>query len=334
MKKILNKKTLGILISFIFITAIISQIDVEKTINSFSKMNPLLILPVIPIYLSSFAFRTFRWKVFLNEKNIRFTSLLSSIFVGFSLNCLLPARAGEIYRAYSFSKRENLAKTKVFTSIVLERFFDGVLLFSILLTTIYFVHRSVLFLKIALAAGVIFIGGFIFLLILANLQKTGSKREKLKCYLQKILNKRAELIEKFFSVIDSFFEGLKSLNCHKLTTKALGFTLFIWLMEGSSVFFVTQSFDVEITYIGAFLVLSVTAFSSLIPAGPAAIGPYQWGYIIALAAFGVETELAFAISIVNQFIAIALILSGGLFFMWKDHIKIGAETFNAPFPEN
>jgi len=298
----------------------------EKTIQAFSRVNPLFILPIIPIYLLSFVIRAYRWKTFLSGENLKFMSLLSSIFIGFSLNCILPARAGEIYRAYFFSKKENLNRTKVFTSVILERFFDGFVLFTILVAVIYLVHKSALFFNIAYLAGLIFLGGLGALMIIVKLQQSGNKREKIKSFLLKIGEKRETAINKAFSVINSFFEGLKTLDSYRILFKIVSLTFLIWVLEGSIVFLVIKSFGIDITYLGAFLVLTVTAFSSLIPAGPAAIGPYQWGYIIALNAFNIQTELAFAISIVNQLILILIILSAGVYFMWKDHITINEKV--------
>ena len=326
MNKLINKKSLGILISLVFIGIIVYQVDMEKTIQAFSRVNPLFILPIIPIYLLSFVIRAYRWKTFLSGENLKFMSLLSSIFIGFSLNCILPARAGEIYRAYFFSKKENLNRTKVFTSVILERFFDGFVLFTILVAVIYLVHKSALFFNIAYLAGLIFLGGLGALMIIVKLQQSGNKREKIKSFLLKIGEKRETAINKAFSVINSFFEGLKTLDSYRILFKIVSLTFLIWVLEGSIVFLVIKSFGIDITYLGAFLVLTVTAFSSLIPAGPAAIGPYQWGYIIALNAFNIQTELAFAISIVNQLILILIILSAGVYFMWKDHITINEKV--------
>ncbi len=322
MKKFINKKTLGILVSIVFIAIILHHTDMGKTVKSFEQIKPVWVVSIIPFFLFAFAARALRWRIFLADRGLKFKSLISSIFIGFSLNCILPARAGEIYRAYFFSKKENLNKTKVFTSVILERFFDGFVLFIVLLTAIYLVHSSALFLKIAFLAGLIFLGGLAFLLVLVKIQKNGTRRENIRLFFLKLNAKRPESVNRVFSVIDSFFEGLKALNSNSLLAKAFLMTFLIWSMEGTIMYLVIKGFGVNISYFGAFLVLAVTAFSSLIPAGPAAIGPYQWGYIIALAAFNVERELALAVSITNQFIIILLILSFGFYFMWKDHISI------------
>jgi len=322
MKKIANKKSVGILISLLFIAFILYQADMGKTLESFARMDPVIILPALFVYFMSFIVRTFRWKILLSEKNLKFSSMLSSVFIGFSLNCILPARAGEIYRAYFFSKKESLNKTKVFTSVILERFFDGLILFMMLIAIIYTIRCAAIFSKIAAITGLIFIGGAAFLAFLATTKDCGNKREKIRQFCLKLNAVSSVWVNKIFGIINSFFEGIKTLNSFQLLFQTVLLTFIIWVLEGTTIYLVIKSFGIDISYLGTFLVLTITAFSSLIPAGPAGIGPYQWGYIIALSVFNVETELALAVSITNQFLLILFILSIGLLFMWKDHISL------------
>ncbi|GEM_PF-1407429 len=333
MKNILNKRIIGLLISLIFIVIIANQIDIDKTIKSFGFMNPIFIVPIIPIYLISFILRAFRWRILLNKEDLQFSSLLSSIFIGFSLNCVLPARTGEIYRAYFFSKKEKLSKTKVFTSVILERVFDGLTLFLMLIFAIYFICPGDLFFKIAFSAGIMFLSGFIFLMILVKTKESGNKREQLRKLLAKISSFKnlplkikdfnENFLNKIFTIINSFIEALDSLNSWKLLGKSVLYSCFIWLMEGAFMLLVINSFGLHFSLLNALLVLSVTAFSTLIPAGPAGIGPYQWGYIIALKVFGIEPELGLAISIINQLLSILLILVAGFFSIWKNSLNWG-----------
>ncbi len=330
MKFFLNKKFLSILISLIFLGFIVSQVDMEKTVRSFGLMNPLFILPIIPLYLSSFILRALRWQVFLHKHDLKFNSLLSSIFIGFSLNCVLPARAGEIYRAYFFSKKENLSKTKVFTSVILERIFDGFTLFLILAAAIYVICPGEMFSKIAFSAGIVFLSGFTFMLALAKVQKTGNKRKAIKTFLCKIFDFLPEkfkksmenIIDGAFLMLHSFLDGLATMDSWWLLAKTVFYSFLVWFIEGSFILLVIKSFGIEISFTGALLVLAVTAFSSLIPAGPAGIGPYQCGYMLALGVFGIESELGFAVSIINQLLSIILVLLAGSFFVWKEHLKL------------
>ncbi|OGH99521.1 MAG: hypothetical protein A2104_02525 [Candidatus Melainabacteria bacterium GWF2_32_7] len=333
--RICGKKILGLMISIFFITLIIHQIDIKKSLDSFNNINLTLFPLIIPIYYLAFLMRALRWKVILsNDSSLKIRSLISSIFIGFTANSFLPARMGEFYRAHLFGKKENIKRAKVFASIVIERVFDGSVLFFILLSLIFFLYSKPWLFKLAFAVGIIFIGSFCFLLIFSKLRKSSLFRENfilisLKTLFNNILNKFPENIQKgiFYTInkvdylLSSFLDGLDIFHYPGLLIKAVLLTFLIWLCEGTVVFIIIKGFGININFLSAVFVLCVTAFSTMIPAGPASIGPYQWGYILALGVFGITKELAFAVSIVNQFIAVSLVSSGGFFFIWRDHIN-------------
>lgn len=332
----MGKKIFGLLISIIFIGLVLFQIDLKEVFESFKKFHFAYILIIIPIYYLSFWIRAYRWKIILSgEPSLRIRSLISSLFIGFTANCLLPARMGEFYRAHLFGKKEDIKRAKVFASIVLERILDGTVLFLILLFLICFIYSKPWLFKLAFATGTIFIGGFLFLLVFAKFGKSSSFQQNpilmfFKKFLNHLLNLFSVNFQKFIYqitdkikyLLNSFIDGLEVFHFPNLLFKSFLLTLLIWLFEGSVVFLVIISFGIPINFLSGLFVLCITSFSTMIPSGPASIGPYQWGYILALGLFGITKEFAFAVSIINQFIAILVITTAGLFFVWKDHINI------------
>jgi glycosyltransferase 2 family protein len=328
--KLINGKTLGIVISLLFIGVLLGTVDIQKTVQAFSLMNMRYVGLIVVVYSLAYIIRALRWRILLNTGNLTLLSLLSSLMIGFSLNCVLPARAGEIYRAYFFSKKEGLRKTKVFTSVILERIFDGITLFLMLCAAIYIFSPGDLITKIAFSAGIMFLGSFAVLLIFARIQTDGRRRRITRLSLSKAilhLPMRAQntaniLLNKFFSSLNTFLEEIKMLNSCMSLFGIVFYSFLVWLAEGFAMYMIIHSFGIQVPMMGALLVLSVTAFSTLIPAGPGGIGPYQWGYVIAMGVFGVTKETGFAISIINQMLTITLVLAAGAFFGWKEHINL------------
>ena len=78
------------------------------------------------VYLSSFPVRALRWRLILREqKLLSLKEVMASVFVGYMANNVLPARAGEIYRAHYLGRRVRMSRSGVAASIVVERTFDG-----------------------------------------------------------------------------------------------------------------------------------------------------------------------------------------------------------------
>lgn len=335
--KIFNKKFLGILISIFFIILIINQIDIKKSFEAIKHVSILNFIWIIPLYCTDYMIRAYRWRIILsNNPLLKLRSLISSMIIGFMANSLLPARVGEIYRAHIFGKKENIKRLKVFASIVLERIFDGTVLFSILIILICYVYPRPWLFKLAAFVGTIFVGGFIFLMIFSKSVKLNQFQNNIllkltKKFFDKYLSKFPQIIQKiiiFYIIdkikyfLDSFTEGLDLFNYPKLIFKVFFLSFLVWLLEGTIVFIVITGFGIHIGILSALFVLCVTAFSTMIPSGPASIGPYQWGYIMALGLLGVNRETAFAVSIINQLVGVSFVSVTGLFFIFKDHINI------------
>ena len=72
-------------------------------------------------------------------KNVDFNSTFSALIIGFFANNILPGRAGEFVRAYILGSKENIKKSFVLGTIVIERLFDiFTLLLFLLLSTFMF----------------------------------------------------------------------------------------------------------------------------------------------------------------------------------------------------
>ena len=326
--KFFDKKLIGLIVSIVFIALIFKNIDIKETLKAFNSINPFYILCAIPVYYCSFIFRAIRWRIILsNDKSIKIKSLLSAMFIGYTANCFLPARVGDIYRAYIFGKKHNISKTRVLASIILERMFDGIVLFLILLVFITFFFSKPWLYKLAAAAGVVFTGGSVSLLLLT---KYSDRFEKLVIKLSKKVpgfSNKCEIsitnsVNKLNHLIKSFTSGLDIFNSFNLTLKSFLLSLTVWLCEGMTMLFVIKSFGIDITPLTALFVLGVTTLSTMIPSGPASLGPYQFGYMLSLGILGVKQETALAVSFINQSMIILMVSSVGSMCMLKDHINI------------
>ena len=74
--------------------------------------------------------------------------------VGYMANNLLPARLGEIVRAYYLSIRESVRTTTAIATILAERVFDGITLITLLFLSLIFLPVNQLADKTSDALGV------------------------------------------------------------------------------------------------------------------------------------------------------------------------------------
>ena len=333
--KIFDKKIISLITGAVFIALILKNIDVNKSLEAVKHLNFFYVLLMIPAYYCAFLFRALRWKTILSgKKEIKLTSFLNSLLRGWLVNCVVPARGGELYRAHFFGKKEDLSRVTILASIVLERIFDGLILFLILFLLASFVYSSKKFFGIAVAAGIIFVGTFLSLLLISKFYKNAFIKEKFKKFFAPTPNTRiknflSKILNKITGTVNSFINGLEIFNSPVLILKTFFITLLVWLCEGLSLFMLIKGFGYSIGILGSLIVLSIIAFISLIPAGPGSLGTLQWGFIIALGFFNISRETAFAVSVISQLFSVITVSLGSLFFMATDHFDLKEKDYTS-----
>ena len=120
--KIILTSILAILILFL-VAGLIGVRDIADTLRTAS---PVLIVLAIPVYLISWPLRGIRYQQILAQLSYqgRLDFLIGCISLSQSANVILPARIGDVVRAYLLKKMKNIPLTTGFSSLAVERIFD------------------------------------------------------------------------------------------------------------------------------------------------------------------------------------------------------------------
>ena len=85
----------------LFVYLAVRKVDLYESFRVLGTARPEWLIAATLVYLSVFPFRALRWRRILRaQKALSFKGVLVPILVGYAANSLLPARAGEIYRAH------------------------------------------------------------------------------------------------------------------------------------------------------------------------------------------------------------------------------------------
>lgn len=314
--KVINNNTFGIFVSLVFIVIIATKVDFNQVLLAMKDFNIIYAIPAAVTYALSYLVRASRWKELLSStEKIHFTSIYKALYVGYMANTLLPARMGEIYRAHFLGTEESVKRTSVFASIITERVFDGLTLFCLLIFLVTFSYRDPLIVYILYFSGAIFLTGFLFIILVSKTTLVN------KIFSEKILSKIPEFIH---SKLQTFMEGLMVIGSLKSFAFIILTSITAWFLEWLTMYTILLGFDIH-SFInpitGAFLVVLV-AFSTMIPSGPAFVGPYQYGFIIALGIYTIPKDMAIAISITTQAVMMGPVIVIGLLLLWKSHLSL------------
>src|SRR5258705_235847 len=129
----------GLAISAALLVWVLYRIDPRKVWDYAQHANVWLLLLAVVVATVTFPVRAIRWRLILRDGDGRpfpFLPLWHATTIGFMANNLLPARAGEVARAYVASRQLPVRFTTALGSIVVERVFDALVMLGLMAVAI------------------------------------------------------------------------------------------------------------------------------------------------------------------------------------------------------
>ncbi len=254
------------------------------------------------VWFLSHLLRAYRWKIIIGsvKKDTSLLNLFGATMVGYGVNCVVP-RLGELYRGLFLGKWEDISRTSMVGTVVIERVIDLLVLgISVLISIAIYsgnLYSEITWLRSTIYLGFAGILGLIVFLFLLVKFKEHFYNAILK-FVGKFSTKIADgLGEAFHLLIDGFtsIEGTKNY----IYIILLSFAIML-LYGGTSyvMFFVLDMQSIkEVSFSMAWIVMTISAFGVVIPT-PGATGTYHFFVIFVLTNlynFSNEISSAFAI---------------------------------------
>ena len=121
----------GVLISAVFLYFTLRGLQLAEFWQVVKSANYIWILPGIAVYFLGVWVRAWRWHYLLRPlKKISTNTMFPVVTIGYFGNNILPARAGEVLRAFVLRKREGVPVSASLATIIVERIFDGVVMLA------------------------------------------------------------------------------------------------------------------------------------------------------------------------------------------------------------
>lgn len=320
---------IGILVSVVFIGLFVRSTDFGEVKTAFEDANYGWLALALPVYYLALWVRTVRWQYLLRPvKRVTARRLYPVVIIGLMANNLLPARAGELARAYVLGQREKVSKTSTLGTIAVDRLFDGVTLVPMLLIVATFAGgdttfpvgfgQSLNFAGLGAVMAVLF-GGALAVLFYLALSDSG------RHLLHRLIHRFAptKLKPKVEGLLHSFFEGLHALRSPVDLAAAWLMSLISWTLEALMYYLVARAFGI---HEGFHIFLLLTAAANLaiaIVASQGGIGPFELVVSKTVVAFGAASELGSAYAIGLHALLIFPIVVIGLYLMWSMQFSLG-----------
>jgi uncharacterized protein (TIRG00374 family) len=305
-----KKKLIGWAVSALFLALVFRHVEWAKFLESLALLSPFEPLVLALIYLFGFLLRGVRSKILLPSLGWR--EAFGGVFVGYATNNVLPARLGEVVRAHVVGKSAGISRTVAFSSVLVERIFDG----SAIVFLLILGSQSVQTLpewadEVRLASLVLFsaaLSGVILIGIFHRLTSSLISRYIRHPQVSKALTGLSEGVALSVRTVPTLLLVIIS-------------SLVIWLVESGMFLFGCWAFHLPVSFAGAMFVMAIVNLGVLIPSSPGGLGVFQYFAVLALGLLGVNKDAAAAYAIVvhlAQYLPITVI---GLLWLPKFGVK-------------
>jgi uncharacterized protein (TIRG00374 family) len=314
MKRLLVKNVLPWLITLGALYLAFRGVEWDLLWGHVSSAKIEYLIGAVLLTIASYWLRAARWPLLFPTVALPLISSWKVLVLGFFMNNILPARAGELIRAHLGAKVLGSARTLVLATIASERLADG------LTISLFFVLIIGLFgrgnLDPAIADNLMYVS-YLFAAVAFGVILVLSLRDRVVGILNALSNRIDRKSSTYaFSRIQIFIDGLSPLRKPARAWRIAAWSVVIWGVELVAFAAVSKSFGGNLALSGTVLFLVAVNFSSLIPAAPGGFGVIELIAKSVLVSAGVASpELALSMVLAQHVIQYAVIGIPGAFLL-------------------
>jgi uncharacterized protein (TIRG00374 family) len=272
--------------------------------------NWLLLLAAFVVFYLGFPLRGVRWSVLVRRSGfaLRVRDATEIIFLSWLVNCLVPAKLGDVYRAWLLKLNSPVSLSRTFGTVFIERVLDLFAIVTLGLAAGFVSFRT----GMSTEVQIVFAVGVGFVLLLAAGLLT------MRNFGRRLLN-RLPVPHRLLELYDRFEEGVFASIGLRVLPQLVILTGLIWATEAMRLYLVVAALglpDVHLGISGAFFVALIASLLTAVPLTPAGIGFVEGGVIGVLTfIYGVPRTEALAITIVDRAISVlSIIILGSIVY--------------------
>ncbi len=298
------------------------KIDLNTFLETWTELNAWYLLPALALNVAMLLLRARRWQIILKStpegnREIGLRSVFGVLTIGYLANQIFPAPSGEVARAVVLSRREELTKVHVLSTIVVERVMDVLAMTPIVLFVVAVIPLP------AWLERLVFLAGLTLLVMAVAGVVVHSQRGRFLQAGEALIRRfGASAQGRFVAFSDSLGEGMHILRDLRGLTAVYGYSLGAWVLQLAVVEMVARSLSLPLNLgLGVLLILLANT-GSVLPLGPSNLGTFQALAITVLAIFRVKPELALSLSLVLQAVLFLPVAVLGLEALWVRGLSI------------
>jgi uncharacterized protein (TIRG00374 family) len=293
---------LPIILLGLFVTAL-PGFKLDEIPGKLAAANPLLLLAAFAVFYIGFPLRGLRWAFLVRKTGfpLKVRDSVEIIFLSWLVNCLVPAKLGDVYRAYLLKINSTVSLSRTFGTVFIERILDLFAIVTLGLAAGFVSFRS----GLPADVQIVFAIGVVVVLLLAGGLLT------MRNFGRRIITK-LPLPHKVIEFYDRFEEGVFASIGLRALPRLVLLTGLIWATEAMRLYLVVQALGLPTVHLGisgAFFVALAASLLTAVPLTPAGIGFVEGGVVGLLTiVYGVAPNDALAITLVDRTISVLSII--------------------------
>lgn len=311
---------LGILISAALLVFLFRRIDWMEVRQRAENANWWLLVLASLAATLMFPLRARRWRTILDPvaPRLPFGPLWRSTAIGMMVNNVVPARAGELARAYALTREvPAIPFSTALASLVVDRVFDAIVVLLLLAAsilapgfprgaTIYgtpVAHMAAAFALIPAALLVALYGLVFFPATLIRLFELVARR------VSPTIEARGR------DALKRFADGLSVLRTPAHFVAVFWWTLLHWLLQPLAFWFALRAVGIDVPWSATLFLQGIIVVGVALPSSPGFFGVFEAAAVAALALYGISAGPAATWAIVFHIVSfIPITLIGAVYF--------------------
>jgi hypothetical protein len=319
-RRMLNVRTIGSLLFGLVLLYLLSRVllgddfDWSEVARLVGQADVGFLALAFIAYYATFPIRGLRWRYVLARSGlqIRFRDATEILFLSWFVNCLVPAKLGDLYRAYLLRGNFGASISRTVGTVFIERVADIIIIASLALAAGFWSFRGRSRPEIDLIFTIGFVVAVGLVLVLIGFRVFGGQ-----------IGRR--LPARIGELWTRFQEGSTGMLSVRSVPIILSLTVVIWLLEGARLYFVIRALalpEVGLGISASVFVALAAALLTAIPLTPAGFGFVEAGIVGVLFLYGVSQEPAAAVALVDRGLSIVtVIIIGGVVYAVSKKVR-------------
>jgi uncharacterized protein (TIRG00374 family) len=306
---------LSLILAGVFLYLAFHDVNFGEVLTIVSHASLLWTFIFITVLMVAHYLRAVRWKIILNsvKNNVSVKNLLGALLVGYGINCVVP-RLGEISKAVLVGKWENLSRSSMFGTVILERIIDVIFLAVSVLIAMFIYSESLVESFPWLQTSLYITFFFVIVVILffyLGIKYKGKFYSVVVRFLGNFSEKFAHKVAYIFQMLGDGFGSLKGTKNYIVTFSLSAIIMILYAFSSYIGFFMVGMQEIRpVSFQMGWILMSISAIGVVIPT-PGGTGSYHTlakSTLVLLFGFSEVVSLAYAFftHIVSYFLYIIL----------------------------